>query len=140
MTSAQPIGASANRVTSIVIGALFVLLGALGFTVTIDLPITSPVGALLLETVSLNSLQNVIHLAIGGVLVAAALVGRTQARLVTRVLGTLLLGIGLAGLFLSSTDYNALAVNAAANLVHFLAAATLLAVGLGTDREPAPAA
>ena len=45
--------------------------------------------------------------------------------------------VGLGGLFLSSTPQNVIAVNAAANLVHFTAAAVLLAVGLGTDREPA---
>jgi hypothetical protein len=91
---------------------------------------------LFLGVVSLNSLQNLIHVGIGAILAVAAVVGRTHARLATRVLGTVLLALGIAGLFLSSTEHNLIAVNAAANLVHFTAAATLLAVGLGTDRNP----
>lgn len=131
-----PVTASANRVTAIVIGAAMLALGAAGFTVTLELPFTSPSGVLLLGVVSLNSLQNIVHLVLGVALVAAAIAGRSAARLATRVIGALLLCLGLAGLFLSSTDGNLIAVNAAANLVHFASAATLLAVGLGTDRTP----
>jgi len=131
------IAASANRVTALVVGLAFLALGVVGLVTTLGRPFADPVGVLLAGIVSLNSLQAVIHLAVGALLVAAAVAGRTAARLTTRVLGALLLCLGLAGLFLSSTEQNVIAVNAAANLVHFLAAATLLAVGLGTDREPA---
>lgn len=127
---------SANRVTALVVGACLLIIGALGFTVTTAFSFNHPVGALLFGVVSLNSLQNTVHLVFGAALVAAALVGRTPARLATRVLGTLLLVLGIAGLFLSSREFNIFAVNAAANLLHFAAAATLLAVGLGTDRTP----
>lgn len=127
---------SVNRITAGVFGLVYLLVGALGFTVTAAIPFTDPVGVLLFQTLSLNSLQNVVHLVLGAVLVAAALIGRTTARLVTRILGTLLLALGIAGLFISSTAGNLLAVNAAANLLHFASSATLLAVGLGTDREP----
>lgn len=129
------VGNSANRVTALVVGGALLLLGLLGFTVTLGLPSTDPVGAVLFGTISLNSLQNLVHVGFGVLLIIAAIMGRTQARLLTRVLGTLLLALGIAGLFLSSSEHNVLAVNAAANLVHFLAAAVLLAVGLGTDRE-----
>jgi len=128
---------SANRVTALVVGACYLILGALGFTVSTAFSFSHPVGAQLFGVVSVNSLQNVAHLVIGAALVAAALLGRTPARLATRGIGTLLLLFGIAGLFLSSTDYNVFAVNAAANLLHFASSATLLAVGLGTDREPA---
>lgn len=136
MSSAPPVTASANRITALVVGAAFLALGAVGLSVSLALPFTDPTGVLLLSTVSVNSLQDVIHLAIGALLVGAAIAGRTPARLTTRVLGTTLLVLGIAGLFLSSTEYNVIAVNAAANLVHFASAATLLAVGLGTDRTP----
>jgi hypothetical protein len=137
MSSEAPLRASANRVTALVVGGAFVALGIVGFTVTLAVPTTDPTGVLLLGIVSLNSLQNLIHIGVGAILVIAAVMGRTQARLTTRVLGTALLALGIAGLFLSSTENNIIAVNAAANLVHFAAAATLLAVGLGTDRVPA---
>ena len=131
------LGQSANRVTALVAGIGYLLIGALGFTVSTAVGFFHPFGPLLFGVVSVNSLQNVVHVAIGAVLVAAALLGRTQARLATRALGTLLLLLGMAGLFLSSTESNVISVNAAANLLHFASAATLLAVGLGTDREPA---
>ena len=137
MTNQAPVTASANRVTALVVGAAFLVLGAVGLIVTLPLPFADPRGVLLFDVVGLNSLQNLVHLVLGAVLVVAAIAGRTPARLATRVLGTVLLALGLTGLFLSSTEYNIIAVNAAANLVHFLAAATLLAVGLGTDRVAA---
>ena len=127
---------SANRVTALVIGGCHLAIGALGFIVTSSVPFTDPIGSLLVGVVALNSLQNVVHLALGAALLVAALAGRTAARGATRVVGTILLLLGIAGLFLASRDYNVFAVNAAANLLHFASAATLLAVGLGTDRAP----
>jgi len=127
---------SANRVTALVIGGCYLAIGALGFIVTSSVPFTDPIGSLLVGVVALNSLQNVVHLALGAALLVAALAGRTAARVATRVVGTILLLLGIAGLFLASRDYNVFAVNAAANLLHFASAATLLAVGLGTDRAP----
>lgn len=129
--------ASANRVTALVVGAAFLVLGGLSFGAALQLPFSDPVGVLLFTTISTNALLATVQLLIGAALVIAALVSRTAARMTTRVIGALLLVLGLAGLFLSSTPQNWLAVNAAANLVHFTAAAVLLAVGLGTDREPA---
>jgi len=131
------LASSANRVTALVVGVAFLALGAVGLATTLGKPFADPIGVLLAGVVSVNAFQSVIHLTLGALLVAAAIAGRTPARLTTRVLGSLLLCLGLAGLFLSSTEQNVIAVNAAANLVHFLAAATLLAVGLGTDRAPA---
>lgn len=136
MSSDAPVTASANRVTALVVGAAFIALGAVGLAMSAGIPFTDPIGVLLLGVVSINALQAVIHLAVGATLIASAIAGRTAARLATRVLGSLLLCLGIAGLFLSSTDHNVVAVNAAANLVHFTASATLLAVGLGTDRQP----
>lgn len=129
---------SANRITTLVVGVGYLLVGAIGLAVTSGLPFADPIGTLLFGFLGVNSLQNLLHLVLGAAFVAAALAGRTQARFATRILGTLLLALGIAGLFLSSTDTNVFAVNAAANLLHFASAATLLAVGLGTDHEPAP--
>jgi len=127
---------SANRVTALVIGGCYLAIGVLGFIVTAALPFTDPNGSLLLGIVAVNSLQNLVHVVLGVALLAAALLGRTSARIATRAVGTVLLLLGIAGLFLASRDYNVFAVNAAANLLHFASAATLLAVGLGTDRAP----
>lgn len=132
------LAASANRVTALVVGAALLVLGGVSFAATLAVPFSDPVGVLLFGVLSTNPFLATLQALFGAVLVIAAVVGRTAARLMTRVVGALLLVLGIAGLFLSSTPENWVAVNAASNLAHFTAAAVLLAVGLGTDREPAP--
>ena len=111
---------SPNRVVGLVVGAGFILLGALGFFVN---PIL---------TVSVNPLQNLLHLLVGAALITCGLVGGSPR--CNAIVGTLLLAVGIAGLFIISSEFNVLAVNGAANLLHFVGAACLLAVGLGARR------
>lgn len=111
---------SPNRLVGLVVGAGFLVLGVLGFFV-------NP-----LLTISVNPLQNVLHLLVGAALVACATLG--GAARCNAIVGALLLVVGLAGLFIISTDVNLLNVNGAANLLHFIGAAALLAVGLGARR------
>lgn len=115
---------SPSRIVALVLGAVFVLAGALGFTATAE--------NWLFGVLSVNSAQNVLHLVIGAVLIAIAFSAR--APIADAVVGTVLLVIGLAGLLIISTPYNLIAVNGAANLLHFASAAVLLAVGLGARR------
>ena len=111
---------SPNRVVGLVVGAGFIVLGAVGFFV-------NP-----LLTMSVNPLQNLLHLLVGAALVTCALVGGSPR--CNAIVGTLLLAVGIAGLFIISSDFNVLAVNGAANLLHFVSAAGLLAAGLGARR------
>lgn len=111
---------SPNRVVGLVVGGGFVALGVLGF-------LLNP-----LATMSVNPLQNLLHLLVGTALMACALLGGSPR--CNAIVGTLLLAIGIAGLFIVSTDFNVLAVNGPANLLHFVGAACLLAVGLGARR------
>ena len=115
---------SPSRVTALVVGGVLLLVGALGFTATAQ--------DWLFGILSVNAAQNVLHLVIGAALVAVALVGR--APLLAALIGTLLLAVGVAGLFIINTPANVIAVNGAANLLHFASAAVLLAVGLGARR------
>lgn len=130
---------SANRVVALVVGVALLALGVAGLVLTADMSLTDPVGALLVGFASLNPLQSLAHLLLALPLLVAAWAGRTWSRLANRVIGTLALAFGLAGLFLSSEEYNVVAVNGGANLLHFAAAVALLAVGLGTDASPDPA-
>ena len=81
---------------------------------------------------SVNPAANVLHLVIGAALVGVAFTQR--APLLDAIAGTLLLALGIAGLFIITTPFNVIAVNGAANLLHFASAAVLLAVGLGARR------
>lgn len=111
---------SPNRVVGLVVGAGFAVLGVVGFFV-------NP-----LLTMTVNPLQNLLHLLVGTALIVCAVVG--GAVRCNAIVGTLLLATGIAGLFIISSDINVLAVNGAANLLHFVGAACLLAVGLGARR------
>lgn len=115
---------SPSRITALVLGAALVLIGALGFTANDE--------AWLFGILSVNPAQNVMHLVLGAALVAIAF--SAKAPLLAAIVGTVLLTIGIAGLFIISTPSNVIAVNGAANLLHFVCAAVLLAVGLGARR------
>lgn len=112
-----PMSSSPNRMVGFVVGGGFLLIGLLGFFFD----------PLLLITV--NPAQNVFHLAVGAALTLCAVVG--GAPRCNAIVGAVLLAVGIAGLFLVSSDFNIIDVNSAANLLHFASAACLLGVGLG---------
>jgi len=124
---------SANRLLGLIVGAMFVLLGGFGFLATTDLGFFSQDGALFLGLFLLNPFQNVLHILFGAALVMAALSNLKASALINSVAGALLLVLGLVGLFLVGSPQNLLALNSADNVLHFGAAAILLAAGLGAD-------
>ena len=67
-----------------------------------------------------NVLHNVVHLAIGAVLIAAALRGDRPARTANRAFGVLYLVLFVAGLFLVGTGLNLVALNASDNILHLV--------------------
>lgn len=115
---------SPSRIVALVLGGAYVLVGAIGFTASPE--------EWLLGILSVNVAANLLHLVIGGLLVGIAFTAR--AALLDAIMGTLLLALGIAGLFIITTPANVIAVNGAANLLHFASAAVLLAVGLGARR------
>ena len=125
---------SANRMVAVVVGGFFVLFGGLGFTATGGVGFVSSEGGRLFGVFELNPLHNVIHLLIGAALVIAALSGVRAARTANLAVGTLLLLIGIAGLFVADTPFNLLALNTPDHALHFAGAVLLLAAGLGADK------
>lgn len=122
-------GSSPNRLVGIVLGAVFVVVGILGFFAAPD--------GLLFSFFLVNPLQNALHVLIGSALAIAALSSVAAARRVNSIVGTVLLVLGIVGLFLAGSSVNVLALNAADNVLHLAAAALLLAVGLGADKRAA---
>ena len=80
-------------------------------------------------------LHNVVHLAIGAVLIAAALRGDRPARTANRAFGVLYLVLFVAGLFLVGTGLNLVALNASDNILHLVLGIALAGVGFGVDRH-----
>ena len=129
---------SPNRVIGLVLGAVFVVIGLVGFTATTGVDLIATDGGLLIGLFEVNPLHNLLHVAVGAGLVLAALIGNRASAYANSAVGALFLVLGLAGLFLIDSPFNYLAINVADNVLHFAGAAVLLAVGLGALR-PTPA-
>jgi len=117
---------SPNRVIGLIFGAIYILIGIVGFTATTGVGLFST-----------NLAHNIAHIVIGAALFIAALAGARASALVNSGVGAAYLLLGIAGLFLVDSEFNFLALNVADNVLHFASAAILLAVGLGALR-PAP--
>jgi hypothetical protein len=126
---------SPNRLLGVVFGAVYVLIGILGFTVTAGVGFFATDGGLLLGIFEVNIFHNIAHLLIGAALLLAGLSNVSAAKTVNSIVGAAYLLLGLAGLFLVGTAFNILALNVADNVLHFASAAVLLAVGLGADKR-----
>ncbi len=126
---------SPNRLLGVIFGAVYVLIGVLGFTVTSGVSFFATEGGLLLGIFEVNIFHNVAHILIGAALLIAGLSNVRAAKTVNSIVGAAYLVLGLAGLFLVGTALNILALNVADNVLHFASAAILLAVGLGADKR-----
>lgn len=124
---------SPNRLLATVFGVVYLLVGLLGFAVTGVNNFAGTEGDTLI-VFDVNPLHNIVHLGIGGLLLAAS---RTvsSARAANTGVGAVYLAVGVLGLFLIGTDLNILALNGADNVLHFASAGLLLAVGLGADKR-----
>lgn len=129
---------SPNRLIATVFGAVYLLVGLVGFAVTSGIGFFSTEGAKLI-IFEVNPLHNVIHLAIGAALLYAGLKNVQLARTVNAGVGAVYLLVGIVGLFLLTSPLNIIALNGADNVLHLASAVLLLGVGLSMDRSPAAA-
>ena len=129
---------SPNRLVATVFGAVYLLVGLLGFAVTSGVGFAATEGANLI-IFEVNPLHNVIHLAIGAALLFAGLRGTAIARSVNATVGAVYLRVGVLGLFLLNSPLNIIALNGADNVLHLASAVLLLGVGLSLDKSPATA-
>ena len=131
---------SPNRLLAVIFGAVYLLIGLLGFTATSGVGFFSTHGGLLLGIFEVNAFHNVAHLIIGAALLIAGISGVRAAKTVNIVIGAAYLLLGVVGLFITNTDFNILALNVPDHVLHFASAVILLGVGLGADRRVRTAA
>jgi hypothetical protein len=129
-----PLTKSPNRLLATVFGAVYLLVGILGFFVVGDVGFVDPEGGLLLGLFEVNILHNVAHLLIGAALLIAGLSNVRAAKSTNVTVGAAYLLLGIVGLFITDSPANILAINGADNVLHFASAALLLVVGLGAER------
>jgi len=126
-------GRSVNRLVAGVFGAVYLLVGLLGFAVTSGVGFAATEGENLI-IFEVNPLHNIVHLLIGGLLLLGS---RTvaSAKGVNTAVGGVYLLVGLLGLFLVGSGANILALNGADNVLHLGSAVLLLGVGLSQDKK-----
>ena len=120
---------SPNRLVATVFGAVYLLVGLVGFAVTSGVGFFSTEGANLI-IFEVNPLHNVIHLAIGAALLYAGVKDVQLARTVNTAVGAVYLLVGIVGLFLLNSPLNIIALNGADNVLHLASAVLLLGVRL----------
>ena len=126
---------SPNRIAATVFGAVYVLVGLLGFAVTGGVGFIATEGGLLLGVFEVNPLHNIAHLAIGAALLIAGLSNVAAAKAVNTTVGAAYLLLGIVGFFIADTAANILALNTADHFLHLASALVLLGVGLGAERS-----
>jgi hypothetical protein len=143
------LSASPNRIVATLFGAVYALVGLLGFFWVQGVPFAGPGSGssnLLIGVFEVNPLHNMVHLLIGAALTIAGFASATSARTANTVVGAAYLLLGVVGFFLAAPDggrsaLNFLSLNTPDQFLHLGTAIILLATGLGADRAvraPAP--
>jgi hypothetical protein len=128
---------SPNRLVGVIFGAVYLLVGLLGFAVTGGVGFLATKGGLLLGIFMVNPFHNVAHLLIGAVLLIGGLISVRAAKTINIIIGAAYLLLGIFGFFLVGTSLNILALNTFDHFLHLASAILLLAVGLAADRATA---
>jgi hypothetical protein len=120
-----------------VFGAVYVLVGLLGFAFTGFDNFAGTEGELEL-IFEVNPLHNVVHIAVGALWLASSRAD-ASARSVSTLIGAVYLLLGVVGFFLVGTAANILALNTPDHFLHLATAALALYFGLSRRRSTAPA-
>ena len=128
-------GSSPNRIVATVFGAVYLLVGLLGFAFTGGVSFIATEGGLLLGIFEVNPLHNIAHLLIGAALLIAGLSSVRAAKAVNATVGAVYLLLGVVGFFLVGTALNILALNTADHFLHLASAVVLLGAGLAADKR-----
>ena len=125
---------SRNRLAAFLFGAVYLLIGLVGFLIVTDFLDKNTDKRLILFEI--NGLHNVVHLLVGIALLAAARAGYRAARSMNMAVGGTYLLIGIIGLFIANdtSSANILSLNGWDNVLHFGTALVLLGVAL-TEKE-----
>lgn len=128
-------GTTVNQKFAYGIGAVYLLIGLLGFAVTGGLEFASPEGASLIGF-DVNPLHNIVHLALGAAWLIGARAGGMAARSTNLAVGAVLLLVGVAGFLIDlESSANILAIDMADNWLHLLSGLASLGVAMYAARE-----
>lgn len=125
-----------NQTFGYAFGGVYVLVGLIGFTVTggVDFAGTQGNELIIFEV---NPLHNLVHVAIGALLIGGAAAGARASRGVNGLVGASYLLVGILGLFMVNASWDFLALNQADNVLHFATALAAILVAMKRDEVPA---
>ena len=116
-------------------GAVYLLVGIVGFFITgFDNWVENDTDEFLLWF-QINPLHNVVHLLIGGALLAAGSAGERESRGVAMLVGAAYLVVGVVGFFATGNEWNVLALNTADHWLHLGTAAIAFAAVAASGRS-----
>ncbi len=118
---------SLNQRFGYLFGAVYVLVGVVGFALTGGVPFAATEGPTVV-LFDVNPLHNLIHIAVGGLFLVGAAAGAAWSWKVNRLIGVVYLAVGAVGLFLIGSDLNILALNHADNGLHLVTGIAALVV------------
>src|SRR3954464_14931981 len=124
---------SVNQKVAYVVGAIFLLIGILGWFVTSGHGFADRDGGSLLGF-QVNPLHNIVHLLVGAVLLLGWRGGLSAARAANTAVGAVYLVVGVIGLFILDSSANILALNGPDNGLHLVSGLVLLGAGLFADK------
>jgi len=127
---------SPNRLLASVFGVVYLVVGLAGFAVTGLGDFAGTHSGDKLVFFEINPLHNIIHLAIGALLLVASR-AVTTAKGANTLVGAVYLLVGIVGLFILDSSANILSLNGADNVLHLASAIVLLGVGLSQDKNVA---
>ncbi|HEY8200841.1 MAG TPA: DUF4383 domain-containing protein [Actinomycetota bacterium] len=125
---------SNNQRFGYLFGAVYILVGLVGFLVTPHVSFAATEGKNLL-LFGVNPLHNLIHIAVGGLFVAGAAAGAAWSWKVNTLIGGVYLAVGAIGLFAIGSSLNILALNQPDNALHIATAILGLAIGASGRKE-----
>lgn len=120
---------SINQQIAYALGATYVLVGVVGFAVTGVSGFAATQGDELI-IFGLNPLHNIVHIAVGALLLGGAWATARASRSVNAVVGGVYAVVGIAGFFVINSGLNILAINHPDNGLHLGSALVLLVAGL----------
>ena len=133
MSTATFGGRTLNQTLALAFGAVYALVGLLGFAVSGDVDFAGKDGASLLGF-DVNGLHNIVHLLIGVALLAAS---RTHAvaKSANLTIGAVYVLLAVLGPFINDTAADIIGLNGADHVLHLLSGVLLVGVAVAADKN-----
>jgi hypothetical protein len=126
---------SLNQTLALAFGAVYAVVGVLGFFVSTDVAFAGEHGASLLGF-DVNGLHNIVHLLIGVALIAAS---RTHAvaKSTNLTIGAVYVLLAVLGPFINDTAADIIGLNGPDHFLHLASGLLLVGVALAADKQRA---